>query len=142
MTREPIYAALLAKLSAAAGFATASRRFKMWTEVSPPDMPALFLLQKDEIAATVPGLPTVWTIQCEAVLYADLDGDPYAAASSVINPLLDAIEAALAPSPATGNKQTLGGLVQHCVIAGAIVIDEAINGDVSIARIPIEIKPA
>ncbi len=141
MTREPIYAALLAKLAASAGFSTASRRFKMWTEVAAPDMPALFLLQKDELASTVPGLNTVWTIQCEAVIYTDLGGDPYAAASSVINPLLDAIEAALAPSPVT-NKQTLGGLVQHCVISGAIVIDEAINGDVSIARIPIEIKVA
>lgn len=141
MTREPIYAALLAKLAAAANYNTASRRFKMFTDVAPPDLPALFVLQKDEVAQTVPGMNTVWTIQCEAVIYANVSGDPNVAASSTLNPLLDAVEAALAPSPVT-NKQTLGGLVQHCTIAGAIRIDETINGDRMIAVVPIEIKVA
>ena len=140
MIREPIYAALLTKLNVAA-FNTASRRFRMFTDVANPDMPALFLMQKDEIATVVPGLNTVWTIQAEAAIYVSVTADPSAPPSSILNPLLDAVEAALAPSPVT-NKQTLGGLVQHCCISGPIRIDEAINGDVSIAIIPIEIKVA
>lgn len=141
MQREPIYSALLAKLAASAGYNTATRRYKLFADVAPPDLPALFLLQKDEVAQTTPGLNTVWTIQCDVVIYASVTADPTQPASSTLNPLLDAIEAALAPD-AVSNKQTLGGLVQHCVIAGAIRIDEAINGDRMVAVVPIEIKVA
>lgn len=141
MNREPIYAALLATLAASASFMTVSRRFLVFSEVDNPSTPALMLLQKDEMAQTVPGLNTVWTIQCEAVIYVSVESDPLQAPSSVLNPLLDAVEKALAPSPVT-NKQTLGALVQHCCIAGAIRIDEAINGDRMVAIIPIEIKVA
>lgn len=141
MNREPIYAALLTKLSASAGYNTVTRRYKLFADVAPPDMPALFLLQKDEVAQTVPGLNTVWTIQCDAVIYVSVTDDPTQAASSALNPLLDAIEAALAPS-SVSNKQTLGGLVQHACISGAIRIDEAINGDRMVAVVPIEIKVA
>lgn len=140
MIREPIYSALLDRLNSGA-FNTVSRRFRMFSDVSPPERPALFLFPKDEIAQTTPGLITVWTIQCEAVIYVSVSGDTTAPASSALNPLLDAIEQSLAPSPTSG-KQTLGGLVQHCCIAGAIRIDEVINNDMYVAVIPIEIKVA
>jgi hypothetical protein len=58
----------------------------------------------------------------------------------LLNPLLDSLEAALAPSPATG-IQNLGlpTMVQHVYIQGKIETDEGVLGDQAIAVIPIEI---
>jgi hypothetical protein len=58
----------------------------------------------------------------------------------LLNPLLDALEAALAPSPATG-IQNLGlpAMVQHAYIAGKIETDEGVLGDQAIAIVPVEI---
>jgi hypothetical protein len=58
----------------------------------------------------------------------------------LLNPLLDALEAALSPSPATG-IQNLGlpAMVQHAYIAGKIETDEGVLGDQSIAIVPVQI---
>ena len=56
----------------------------------------------------------------------------------VLNPLLDAVEAALAPDP-VGHVQTLGGLVSHCWIAGRIQTDEGVPGGQAVAIVPVEI---
>lgn len=141
MTREPIYQALLAKLAATAQFNTVSRRFKTFANVAPPDRPALFLIQRSENVSTTSGLNPIWSIQCDAYIYVSVGGDPSVAPAQILNPILDAIELALAPDQIT-NKQTLGGLVQHCRIDGSIQIDESINGDQSIALIPFEIRTA
>jgi hypothetical protein len=63
-----------------------------------------------------------------------------AAPATILNPLLDALEAALAPSPATG-IQNLGlpAMVQHPYIAGKIETDEGVLGDQAIAIVPVEI---
>jgi hypothetical protein len=57
----------------------------------------------------------------------------------VLNPLLDAIEAALAPVPVQGNVQTLGGLVSRAYIDGEIEIDEGNIDNQSVAIIPVSI---
>jgi hypothetical protein len=66
--------------------------------------------------------------------------DPYAAPASILNPLLDSLEQALAPSPASG-IQNLGlpDMVQHAYIAGKIETDEGVLGDQAIAIVPVEI---
>ena len=64
--------------------------------------------------------------------------DELTAPATVLNPLLDAIEAALAP-PASSNVQTLGGLVCHAWIAGKIETDEGALGGQAVAIVPIEI---
>jgi hypothetical protein len=53
---------------------------------------------------------------------------------------LDALEAALAPSPVTG-IQTLGlpGMVRHVTISGKVETDEGVLGDQAVAIVPIEI---
>ena len=138
--REAIYAALFAQLASAAPFVTASRRLRHWNEVTPTELPALFLRQKSETAEMpVLGAPPVWTLVVEAHLYAHCS-DPYASPASVLNPLIDAVEAALAPAVAIG-VQNLGlpVTVQHTSIAGKIAIDEGAIRDQAVAVIPIEI---
>src|SRR5205807_469036 len=77
------------------------------SELTPAEQPALFMRQKTE-TATIPtlGAPPVWTLLVHLYLYAH-GNDPYVAPATVLNPLLDAVEAALAPPAATG-LQTLG----------------------------------
>jgi len=58
----------------------------------------------------------------------------------VLNPLLDAVEAALAPSATTG-LQDLGlpAMVQHAYISGKVETDEGVLGDQAVAIVPVEI---
>jgi hypothetical protein len=140
IAREPIYAALFALVAGAADFVTTARRLRHWSELTPAEQPALFMLQKEEVA-TVPtlGAPTVWTLAVELHVYAHA-GDPYVAPATVLNPLLDGVEAALAPLPATG-VQNLGlpTMVQHAYIVGKIETAEGVLRDQAVAIIPIEI---
>ena len=59
----------------------------------------------------------------------------------MLNPLLDAVVAALAPGGAdlAVNAQTLGGLVSHCWLAGKIETDEGALGGQAVAILPVEI---
>ena len=85
------------------------------------------------------GAPTVWTLYADFYIYVH-SSDHYAAPATVLNPLLDALERALAPSSATGIQHLgLPLLVQHAYIAGKIETDEGILGDQAIAIVPVEI---
>jgi hypothetical protein len=140
MTREPVYAALFALLSAAAPFATASRRLRHWSLVDPAEQPALFVVQKRETAKAAEGSPTAWRAAVDLYVYCQAPDDETAPAT-VLNPLLDALEAALAPTggDVALGTQTLGGLAKHCWIAGAIETDEGALGGQAVAIVPIEI---
>jgi len=133
--REPIYAALFALLAASGGYVTTSRRLLHWNDVSKEQQPALFQAQRNELAKTDTGKPTVWTLNVDVYVYVRTDGG--APPGPILNPLLDAIEAALAP--AGSNVQTLGGLVHYARIDGAIETDEGTLGDQAVAIIPISI---
>ncbi|MFI4947772.1 MAG: hypothetical protein ACHQC9_03110 [Alphaproteobacteria bacterium] len=140
IAREPIYAALFALVAGAANFATTERRLRHWSELTPAEQPALFMLQKSEVATVATlGAPTVWTLSVELYVYAH-SSDPYATPATVLNPLIDGVEAALAPLPATG-VQDLGlpAMVQHARIAGKIESDEGVLRDQAVAIIPVEI---
>jgi hypothetical protein len=86
------------------------------------------------------GAPIVWTLCAEFYVYAH-SGDPYLSPATILNPLLDALEAALASSPATG-IQNLGlpQMVQHAYIVGKIQTDEGVLGDQAMAIVPVEIR--
>jgi hypothetical protein len=140
ISREPIYAALFGLLETAADFAVVDRRLRHWSDVSPPEQPALFMAQKTELASVKTlGAPTVWTLAVDLYLYVH-SSDPHLAPATVLNPLLDAVEAALAPSATTG-LQDLGlpATVQHAYISGKIETDEGVLGDQAIAIVPVEI---
>jgi hypothetical protein len=140
IAREPIYAALFALLETAADFAVVDRRLRHWSSVSPAEQPALFMAQKSELASVKAlGAPTVWTLAVDLYIYAH-SSDPYLAPATVLNPLVDAIETALAPSAATGIQHLgLPAVVQHAYISGKIETDEGILGDQSVAIVPVEI---
>jgi len=140
ISREPIYAALFALASGAAGFVTAERRLRHWSDVAAAEQPALFQSQAREVATVRRlGAPTVWTLHAELYLYAH-SSDPYRAPAIVLNPLLDAVVAALAPDPATG-LQDLGlpAMVRHAFVSGRIDTGEGTLGDQAIAIVPVEI---
>ena len=141
MIREPIYQALFAKLSASASFNTSSRRFKLFADVAPVDQPALFLIQRGESIHTTPGMPPVSIMSCDVALYVNTRGDNSVAPATVLNPLIDAVLAALAADPVS-NKQTLGGLVQHAWVEGEIQTDEGLLQEQGYALIPIRMKAA
>jgi hypothetical protein len=140
IAREPIYAALFAQVATAAPFVTAARRLRHWSDVAPAEQPALFMRQKSEAAAGAErGTPTVWTLSIELYLYAHAS-DPYAAPAAMLNPLVDAVEAALAPVAATGIQDLgLPDMVRHACIAGKIEITEGVLRDQAVAIVPVEI---
>lgn len=137
MNREPLYAALFARLAAIPGLKTASRRLRHWSDVGASEQPALFLAQKSETAQTVTGQPTRWALTADVYLYVNTPAPQ--SPGQAMNPLLDAIEAALAPDSPARNANTLGGLAQYCRIEGAIETDEGTLGDQAVAIVPIQI---
>ncbi len=143
MTRESIYAALYALVAQAASFATTGRRLRHWTDVPAAEQPALFLVQKGETAKTRRGQPTEWTLSVDLYLYCQAP-DESSSPASILNPLLDAVVAALKPAgnDLAVNAQTLGNQVSHCWIAGRIVTDEGALGGQAVAIVPIDILVA
>jgi hypothetical protein len=140
INREPIYAALFGLIETAADFTVVDRRLRHWSDVAPAEQPALFMAQKTELASIKTlGAPTVWTLSVDLYVYVH-SSDPYLAPATVLNPLLDAVEAALAPSATTG-LQDLGlpASVQHAYINGKIETDEGVLGDQAVAIVPVEI---
>jgi hypothetical protein len=139
MNREPIYAALFAVVAGVPGLVTASRRCRHWTDVAPAEQPALFQVQRAEKIERRTGLPPKHTLAVDLYLYANTGSDPLLAPASILNPLIDAIEAALLPNDAGGTPQTLSGLVTHAWIDGPIETDEGVLGAQAVAILPISI---
>jgi hypothetical protein len=138
--RESIYAALWGLAAGAASFASANRRLRHWADVAPAEQPALFMSEKGGSAVMKAlGAPIVWTLYADFYVYV-YSSDLYLAPATLLNPLLDALEAALAPLPATG-IQNLGlpAMVQHAYIAGKVETDEGVLGDQAIAIVPVEV---
>lgn len=117
-----------ATMSAAAltqGFVTTGRRLQHWTQIAA--QPALFVDDGDEEWGRRPnGIPAAPIIEADIWIYAQGGANPDAVPATVLNALLGAVEAALAPTPvftgiAVQNVQTLGGIVEHCWIEGRLL---------------------
>jgi hypothetical protein len=128
-TREQVWSAVFALLNRkVAGVQSFSRKPTQppdfATAVPPIVQPALFLREMDEKAEQKAGRGAppnrVW--HAVIIVYAQLP-DRATVGASVFNPILDSIEAALAPSRTDSNvgAQTLGGLVSHCWIEGDVI---------------------
>jgi hypothetical protein len=138
--REAIYSALWTLGSGSSSFATANRRLRHWTDVAAVEQPALFMSEKGGHAVVKAlGAPIVWTLYADFYIYVHCS-DPYTAPATILNPLLDALDRALAPPPANG-IQNLGlpNMVQHAYITGKVETDEGVLGDQTIAIVPVEI---
>ncbi|HWK45126.1 MAG TPA: hypothetical protein VNT30_10410 [Stellaceae bacterium] len=136
--REAIAQALFARVTGTGGFATVGRKLRHWTDVQPAERPALFQVQKGETWQRQRGLPPKVTLHLDLYLYVGTAADPSVPPAAELNPLLDAIQAALAPPP-SDSVQTLGGLVDHAWISGRVETDEGVLGDLAVAIIPIDI---
>lgn len=141
INREAIYAALFARLAGIPGLVTASRTLRHWNDTAPEQQPALFVAQGSQSPSTQPGLPTRWTLAADVYVYARASGG--SASSTVLNALLDAIEAALPWNPITGQHDNLGrDDVAWARIDGPIETDEGTLGEQAVAIIPIRVLAA
>jgi len=136
MNRETIYSAVFALVSSVPGLVLKSRTLKHWSDVSYVDQPCLFQTQTKENAIQNIKMPTRWTLHIDLYLYAHTRGDTTISPSSILNPLVDAINVLFTPHPAAG-EQTLDGLVEKCRIEGTIETDEGLLGEQGVVIIPI-----
>jgi hypothetical protein len=137
MKREPIYKALFQLVSSIDGLTTSSRILAHWDDVSPNEQPALFMAQDTQQAEQVTGFPTKYVLGAKVWIYAHRDTSNEVP-SAQINNILDALDEVLMPSPSPTFKQTLGGLVEHCWISGAVETDEGTLGNQAVAIVPIQ----
>ena len=142
--REQIYSAIFTTLQVGlltptGPFKTVSRRWQDPSQLAPADRPALYQVQKDEVAhTTVNGLPVMWKLGLDLVLYTTGDTEPSSIPSVELNSLVDAVESTI-QSVVSGLPQTLSGKVSHCRLAGKIEIVENVQGGMALAVLPIEV---
>lgn len=146
--RETIYNALLALLRTSGVFVTLSRKPLLPDQLAPDLQPALLMEEIGERAEPRPrGLPTKWTLHVDLAIYYYCESEPEIpgqydpSPSTQLNQLIAAVEAALAPDPATG-LQTLGGTVSHCWIEGEVVKSPAYLQAQGAAIVPVKILAA
>ncbi len=149
-TREAVYAALFARFAGlvdAGGtktFIVAERKLRDWETVQAEECPYLGQTQGGQSTIQRRGLPTQWKLGARLYIYVKTNASmlPSETPASTLNPILDAVDGALAPD-ATDSKGdavcTLGGLVSHCWIEGEIETSEGLLGDTEVAIVPIEI---
>ena len=142
ISREQISVAFFNLIKGAVSFTATSRRFVHWDQVNETQMPFLTMLKTGEQRGRqAEGLPTL-TINAHVFLYLSAGMDPEDVPDTAMNALLDAIDAAVAPSGAdalNGNKQTLGGLVSHCYPFGPVFVDAGDIDGKAVAAIPFQI---
>jgi hypothetical protein len=165
VTREQIMNHIFADLQTFCGtnFRTYSRRFLTWEDVvqsyrdgTPLLQPALYLYDGPGFGGGAdmwdprgPGNPSVVTMLRTIVIYATLPGggtpqgpDGTTPGGSVLHPLVELVQQALAPDDPTYGVNRLGGLVSHCWIKGDSLI---VTGELDptqgqgMATIPLEI---
>jgi len=139
VARETVWLAFYAYLQTIPGIVTVTRRLQHWADTPNEKRPALYLRQKGEARqqAGKRGLPPLVTLQGELWLYINSDDKEV---GPLINPILDAIDAALTPLQGPGeNTITLGGLASHVWTEGEWVIDEGTLGEDAVAVIPVNI---
>ena len=136
--REEIITALFNLALTAAMFNTSGRRLQLWSKVA--SFPALFVQSTGTHypPCDVRGLPPKRMITAELWVYTDVGKDPNANPEQALNDIIDAIEIALAPNIISG-VQTLGGLVSHAWIEGAVEQFPGVLDGVAKAIIPVKI---
>lgn len=142
LPRETIYGALFTQLKTAAGFKVVSRRVRLWDQLKSDERPALIMIEpRENYVQNATGQPQEATLHVNLLLIADVQQNRETESMppiSIINPLIDAVEAALAPSPVTW-AQTLGGIVSHAWIEGEIMKDSGDLDGTAIALMSVRI---
>lgn len=136
-TREQVYGALFTLAQTAAVFRTTGRRLRLPPNIGVGDMPAIFQVQTLESARSLRNQPTIWTLSVDLIIMQDVS-DPNEVPAAIFNPMLDALQDALAADPLS-NVQTLGGLVEHCWIEGDVEIFDGSLTNIAICVVPVKI---
>ena len=101
-----------------AGVLTSSRRLQLAAQVSA--QPALFVRDTEEQLEYLNIILQRQTLKAEVWLYAQAGEDLNVTAGTVLNNLLDSIQAALAPDDPTTGRYTIGGLVEWARLEGRV----------------------
>jgi len=137
-TRESVAQALLAAIApSSAGYALTGRR-----NINPEGMPtpALMLLEYgEETHRPSIALPPVRSWHYRALIYVDAGGDETVIPAALLNPLLDAIDAALVPDDPVSGRSTLGGLVTSALVDGETVKSPGEMTGRALAIVPITV---
>jgi hypothetical protein len=119
-TREQVFQAVFNLVSAVPGFKVATRRYIRPSAVEAINTPILMTWEQPEkTEGAERGLRKRWWEVWLIIVY--YNNDQNVAGATLLNPLIDAVEAALAPDNPVHQTQTLGGLVQAVYIDGATV---------------------
>jgi hypothetical protein len=111
-------------------------RMEHWGDVDA--QPAMFLDDGDEEHPDrLTTMPAKFTLEAEVWLYYDAGETSGINPMPVMNALMGAIEAALAPSP-PGSAQTLGNAVVHAQIAGKVIKDSGHLSGQAVAMMPVK----
>lgn len=139
ITREQVSSALFTLLGAAYAFTAKGRRLRDPEDVPGTHRPALYLIEHDNAYhRPAPNLPPVRTLTFWAIVLTDDGGNQNVIPATAQNAILDAFDAALAPSPGE-EFQTLGGLAYACLIDGAVERDAGnVNGK-GVMAVPIHV---
>lgn len=126
-TREQVMGSLFTLLqNNVVGVKTFSRRIVLPSEIGSVPLPCLSLYRLRETFSPTPNaLPNKrnWNVWLILVIQ---NKDKKVAGDTILNPILDSIENALAPSGPGGalfNTQNLGGLVQYTIIEGDVHLE-------------------
>ena len=134
--REVAFVALFATLQGISAFKVCTRRLKHWQDVLPEDQPALYMQHDGEVRQPVRGLPDRIVLEVNLWIYLNTNAEPV---GPQLSPLLDAVDAALAPANNGDRTQTLGGIVHHVWIEGQTQIYEGNLGNEAVAIVPIKL---
>ena len=143
--REDVAAALFSTLTTATApqWVTKGRRLRIWTDVPATQRPAMFLVEHHETYAQRSEKLTIKEMEFNIFVYLNTKSNSYPSGGAQLNAVMDQIDAALAP---TGGDilrgpytNTLGGLVQHCFISGAVIkVPGDLDGD-GLLVIPVKV---
>ena len=141
-TREQAIAALLQRVSTSYAWASPpSRRLKLWSDVPPAMRPACFLFEGGtETHENAAGGTPRRALEVRLFIYVDAH-DPGLIGAVALNTIMDALDAALAPSGADlpFGRLTLGGNAYRCSIEGKPMKDPGdLDGD-AVLVVPIRI---
>lgn len=148
INRSAIMAALFARLQTA-GFTTCTRKYRDVPDVGEKEQPFLCLLSADKQTPEYEqeGARPKWTLSPIILIYARVPpaNDPLSA-GEVIDPLVDAVDAALLWAPgdgpvSMGSPTGLGGLVTHCRI-GEVLVGEGGKSGQAFIQITLNILAA
>lgn len=144
-SRASIFTALFNLLSGVTNFVFKSQRFTIWTDLSPEQYPTLILVEPNEHYGWPAEVLIKNTLRATAVIYLNASADESVAPIQDLDNLLDAIDAAMAPSTGMDKaigRQTLGNLVYNCRIEGEVVKASGDLDNVSLLVVPIVITVA